>query len=381
MIYVPEAVACAGLLIFFTTYATMEFNRTNIEKMRELASSSPLSITVVAHYNPDGDAIGSALAMMEWFSSKGHNVTGVVPNRFPAFLNWMPGVDRIGIFKDDREGRLAGEIASADVIVCVDFNMISRLEDLSAAIAANKTARLVLIDHHLDPDSRFDISFSCTDSSSTAFIIYKLIEAIDGSEAITKDMAENLYVGIMTDTGNFSFSNLTPELFEAVADIIRKGVNLPEVYAKVYNSYTTDRLRLLGHAIRKLETMELGDFNVAYMTLNEAELRRFNFQPGDTEGFVNFPLTVGDVCMSAMFIQTRNFVRVSLRSRGNVDVSEFARRYFEGGGHKNAAGGKFHKRIPATVAHYRRSVIEFFGIKEPCSCGCHLDEGRECTAE
>ena len=171
-------------------------------------------------------------------------------------------------------------------------------------------------------------------------------------------MAEALYVGLMTDTGNFAFSSLTPELFRAVAVLVERGIRIPDIHNSVYNAYTEDRARLFGYVInRKMQLIEQG--TVAYMSLTEAEMRRFRFQQGDSEGFVNYPLTIKKMKMTAMFLAHRKFIRVSLRSRGEVDVNLFARRYFEGGGHKNAAGGKSFDTMERTIERYVAAVREF----------------------
>lgn len=351
----------------------MKFNQHDLDKLREIAQGAPRRIVIAGHTNPDGDAIGAALALREWLAGKGHEATCVVPNKYPYFLDWMPGIEHIGIFRCD-DGTLAKKIEQAEVIFCVDFNMISRLEGLGESIIANKGAEFVLVDHHQNPpQSEFGVMFACTESSSTSFIVYKLIETLDGEQAISREMAEAMYVGMMTDTGNFSFSNLTPELFETVAQIVRKGVNIPQVNSNVYNSFTADRVKLLGYAISRMEILRTGDTRVAYMWLTERDMRKFNFQPGDSEGFVNYPLTIKSLSMSAMFIQTRKFIRVSIRTRGDVDANEFARKYFDGGGHKNAAGGKSFRSMTETVVYFRNCVDQYFG-EEGCGCPAHYPE-------
>lgn len=336
----------------------MEFLKEKIERLRELLAAPQQRIVIVTHTNPDGDAVGSSLAWAEVLRSMGHRVTCVVPNKYPYFLDWMQGIDQIVIFRTDTDGRAAAAIAEADLIFCLDFNAISRLEILSDTIAANTTARRVLIDHHLSPDEGFDLLFSYPVFSSTCFVVYSIIEAMCGAEAISRQMAEALYVGMMTDTGNFAFSSLTPELFRAVAVLVERGIRIPDIYNSVYNAYTEGRARLFGYAInRKMELIE--DGTVAYMSLMEHEMRRFQFQQGDSEGFVNYALTIKKMKMSAMFLAHRKFIRVSLRSRGDVDVNLFARRYFNGGGHKNAAGGKSFVSMQQTIDHYIRSVREF----------------------
>lgn len=339
----------------------MDFKQENIDALRLLIESGKRKIIIVSHTNPDGDALGSSLAWARFMECKGHDVTCVVPNKYPYFLDWMPGLNKIKIFKDDSSGKIAKEIAAADIFFCMDFNMVSRLEGLGEAIMSNQNAKKVLIDHHLEPETGYDIKFSKPHSSSTAFLVYKLIEVLEGTQAITKEMGETLYVGMMTDTGNFSFSFLTAELFEGVAELVRKGVDIAAIHSHVYNSFTVDRVKLLGYALNKMETLRVGDTGIAYISLKESEMRRFKFQQGDSEGFVNYPLTVRDLSMSAIFIENRHFIRVSLRSRGDVDVSKFARLYFEGGGHKNASGGKSFLSMSDTIEYFKKCVDEYFG--------------------
>ena len=250
-------------------------------------------------------------------------------------------------------------MAEAELIFCLDFHSLHRLDaPLSELIASNTTASRILIDHHLDPPQEFDIMFSYPDASSTSYLIYKVIEALWGAQSITAKQAEVLYVGMMTDTGNFSFSHLTPDLYMSLAVLCATGINIPQIYNNVYNSFTEGRARLFGYTInRKMKTLRKG--TVAYMSLTEAEMRRFWFQQGDNEGFVNYPLTIKKMRMSAIFTEHTDFIRVSLRSRGNVDVNLFANRYFNGGGHKNAAGGKSFVTMEETIAHFERSVEEF----------------------
>ncbi len=336
----------------------MTLSEDKISALSELLHQPRQQIVIVAHTNPDGDAVGSSLAWAEALRTMGHQVTCVVPNKHPYFLDWMNGLEEMVIFKTDEEGRAEAAVRDADLIFCLDFNSLSRLEILSELIARNTTAKRVLIDHHLSPDEGFDLMFSYPTSSSTCFLVYSLIERLFGVETISKRMAESLYVGMMTDTGNFAFSFLTPELFRAVAVLIERGISVPEIHNNVYNAYTEGRARLFGYAInRKMQLIE--DGTVAYMSLMENEMRRFGFQQGDSEGFVNYALTIKKMKMSAMFVAQRKFIRVSLRSRGDVDVNVFARKYFNGGGHKNAAGGKSFVSMRETIDHYIRSVHEF----------------------
>lgn len=338
----------------------MIIDKNSIEDLRVMLEPKAQKIVVVSHSNPDGDAIGSALAWRRILEEHGAEAHCIVPNKYPYFLDWISDISKVRIFKDDTTGELAGIIADADIIFCLDFNQISRLEGLSEAIEANTKARKVLIDHHLNPPEIYDIAFSHVEASSTSYLVYKIAEQLQGLHVIDFPIAEALYVGMMTDTGNFSFSNLTPDLYRAVAHLIECGIDIPSINNAIYNSFSESRMRLLGYAINnKMEI--INNHSVAYIALSESELRRFNFQQGDSEGFVNYPLSIKSVTMSAMFLQTRNFIRISLRSRGDVDVNIFARRYFEGGGHKNASGGKSYLSMEETIGRFRQAVSEYFG--------------------
>ena len=335
----------------------MNIDKERVEELRNLLAE-PRKIVIVGHTNPDGDAIGSSLALAEALTAHGHDVTCALPNNYPYYLRWIPNSERIIIYRNDKEHRADKAIAEADVIICADMNSLTRADELGAMVATNTTAKRVLIDHHLFPTEGFDIVFSYTESSSTAFLMYTILVALYGEEVINQTIATQLYVGIMTDTGNFAFSNLTPELFRAVAALSATGIDIPQIYNNIYNSFTEGRARLFGYTInRKMKTLLGG--KVAYMSLTEEEMRRFWFQQGDNEGFVNYPLSIKKMKMSAMFTAQQGFIRVSLRSRGDVDVDTFARRYFNGGGHKNAAGGKSFVSMEETIAHYIDSVNKY----------------------
>lgn len=336
----------------------MDIENNSLEALRRLLDGPRRNVVIVSHTNPDGDAVGSSLALRDLFCAMGHEAVCIVPNKYPYFLDWMPGIKQLLLFRNDEEGGIERAVSQADVIVCADMSMLSRVETLSDIIARNTSAVRVLVDHHLSPEEGFDIVFSHPESSSTAFLVYEIIDRLGLSDIITTDMATVLYVGMMTDTGNFAFSNLTPELFRAVAVLLEKGIDIPTIYNNVYNSFTEGRARLFGYAInRKMKTIHHG--TVAYMSLTEEEMRRFWFQQGDSEGFVNYALTVKKMRMSVMFIEHHTFIRVSLRSRGRVDVNNFARRYFNGGGHKNAAGGKSLLTMDETIQYFIRCVKEY----------------------
>ena len=335
----------------------MNIDFSSIEKLRRLLEH-PSRVAILSHANPDGDAVGSSLALAGVLRELGHTATCIVPNKFPYYLDWIPGSKSIIIHRSDTEHLAEKAVSEADIIICADMNNLSRLETLNGAIETNTRAARILVDHHPSPVGEFDLTFSYPASSSTAFIVYSLVGQAFGVEYITTETATQLYVGIMTDTGSFAYSGLTPDLFRAVAALAETGIDIPKIYNSVYNSFTEGRARLFGYTInRKMKTLLKG--TVAYMSLTEEEMRRFWFQPGDNEGFVNYPLTVKKMKMSAMFSQQHDFIRVSLRSRGAVDVNAFARRYFNGGGHRNAAGGKSFLSMEETIQHYIDAVNEY----------------------
>lgn len=336
----------------------MKLDLEKIEAFKELLSK-PKKVVILSHTNPDGDAIGSSLALSQVLKQCGHSVHCILPNRFPYYLKWMPCCDELIIHSQDKIGIAQSVIEAADVVICADMSSLSRLEALTEIIAANTKAKRVLVDHHLSPSDEFDLVFSFPESSSTAYLVYEILKAAYGTEVFDQNIATLLYVGMITDTGNFAFSTINAELFRAAADLLETGIDVPTIYNNVYNSFTEGRARLFGYVInRKMKTLLKG--TVAYLSLTEEEMRRYWFQQGDSEGFVNYPLSIKKVKMSAMFSEQQGgFIRVSLRSHGKVDVNTFARRYFNGGGHHNAAGGKSFMSMDDTIAHYIAAVEEY----------------------
>lgn len=339
----------------------MIFEKAEIDKLNGLLDGESKRVLLLVHYNPDGDAVGSAICLKRLFSDCGHSVEIVAPNRFPDFMNWMPGAKDIIVFRD-QEDRARKVITEAEAIVLVDFNLINRLEGIEEVIEQNSSAVRVLIDHHLQPPTGFDITFSFPESCSTAYLLYEIICQAGRSQSIDRDMATCLYVGMMTDTGNFSFSNLTAGLFRAVAYLVERGIDIPEINRSIYNTYSRDRIRLMGHCLyRRMVFMD--EYDAAYIVLSEADMRKYNFKQGDSEGFVNIPLSIDGMKMSALFTETHNNIRISLRSRGDIDVNQFARKYFDGGGHKNAAGARSTDSLLKTVDRFEKAVAEFLGGK------------------
>ncbi len=314
----------------------------------------PQRITIVSHTNPDGDAIGSGLAWLRTLESLGHTVRFIVPNPYPYFLGWMRDIGRVHVYKTAPEEN-AAFIADSGLIFCLDFNQLHRLEALGEAVLANASAKKILIDHHLAPPDEYDLSFSDTKASSTSYLVYEIIRATGLQAALDYATAESLYVGISTDTGNFTYGNLTPELFRAVAGLVELGLDVPRLNIAIYNNFSADRMRLLGYMLDEKMVL-LEGCRAAYMTLTLEEQTRYNFRQGDSEGFVNMPLSIRDVRISAFFIQTTDCIKVSLRSQGDADVNALARACYNGGGHKNAAGGKFFGSMHKAVELFKEAV-------------------------
>ena len=328
------------------------FDPAKIIQLKALCSEAR-TIAIASHTNPDGDAIGSGVALTAFLRSLGYEVRFFVPNHFPKLLAFIPGSEGVEIYSEACE-TARPYLSDADLIICSDFNQVSRLDKMTDAIEANIIAPRVLIDHHMDPPE-YELSFSDANYSSTSHMVYDLICAWSGPQAITPQIATALYVGIVTDTGNLSYSNLTPELYRAVAELVERGAQPVEVSKAIFNTQSESRLRMVGYLLS--EKMHVDhDLHTAHITLTRAEKTRFNHQIGDTEGIVNMPLSIEDVTFSAMFIETLDCIKISFRSQGDFDVNLFARDHFNGGGHKNAAGGRYYGPMSEAVAKFEEII-------------------------
>lgn len=291
---------------------------------------------LACHVNPDGDAIGSMLAMAEFLRMKGHQVKMVCPNAFPDFLAWMPGAKDILVF-EQMENACKVAFEEAEVVVMLDFNNLARSAVLHNEIGKTRCPR-VLVDHHIDPDlEHIDCYYSETKVSSASEIVTEIVLHY-GEQYLTESLTTNLLVGIMTDTGCFSHSIYHPRTFELVSKLIEKSMPYGLIHQMVYDSFTENRLRLLGYSIgRKMEV--LPGYAVAIIALTKEELQQFGFQPGDTEGIVNFPLSMKNIKVSVLLTERQDQIRMSFRSKGTFSVNDMANKHFKGGGHTNAAGG------------------------------------------
>lgn len=324
-------------------------NSESIIAAKQLLSTSK-KIVVIGHKNPDGDAIGSCLALSYFLRTLGHQVTTVMPNDFPDFLKWIPEASDIVIY-DESPSKTELLVNEADIIFTLDFNSLSRIGDLQQVVE-KANADFILIDHHQQPDDYAKVVYSDVMMSSTSQMVYHFIEALDGIDTINKTIATQLYVGIMTDTGSFRFPLTTATTHRIIAHLIEAGANKSEIHQNVYDTNTPSRLKLLGAALNNL--VLLPEYNTAYISLSQEELNQNNFKKGDTEGFVNYALSLNGVKFAAIFIENKSeeIVKISLRSIGDFSVNEFSRKHFNGGGHTNAAGGRSNVSLTKTIDEF-----------------------------
>jgi phosphoesterase RecJ-like protein len=298
------------------------------------------------HVNPDGDAIGTMLGLYWFLNSMGHNVSMIVPNEIPFFLEWMPGCNKILMVEKSYEQSLK-VMKGAEVFICVDFNEPERLDRLKDEFLRSKAVK-VLIDHHPGPKKFTDLSISIPDAGSASELVYNLITETGNHDLINKNIAECLFVGIMTDTGCFSYNSSRPETFRVVADLLEKGIDKDDIYRLVYDNYSADRMRLLGFSLNEKMVL-IPEYKTAYIALTREELARYNHVTGDTEGFVNLPFSIKGIIVTALFLEKEDYIKISFRSRGDFEINKFAEKHFNGGGHKNAAGGEAYMSLDETI--------------------------------
>ena len=303
-------------------------------------------VLITTHYNPDGDAIGSSLALYHFLLTENIAAKVLIPNELPTFLKWMPGVDEAVIYTDSNK---TGDdlIAAADLIFCMDYNSLSRVKLFTDQLRASNATR-VLIDHHIQPENEFDLIFSEINVSSTSELLFQILTEAGLALVITRALAECLFVGIMTDTGSFSFACNQYQTFETASNLIKAGIDVERIHRMVYDTYSESRMRLLGHCLGT-NMKVIAEHATAYIWLTKEELENFDYRQGDTEGVVNYALSIQNVGVAALFTERDDRVRVSLRSKGEFSVNDFARTHFNGGGHRNAAGGDIFKNMTETL--------------------------------
>lgn len=321
------------------------------------------SVVVCCHQSPDGDAMGSILAWSAYLEGRGKSVTMIVPDAYPDFLAWLPGQERT-VRYDKHPDRCIEAISKADALFCLDFNTPTRVGDAMTTVLSEAKAPRILIDHHLNPDREARFLASFPQLSSTSEIVFRLIYQLSGMEAISKQMATCIYCGMMTDTGNFTYSADHPEIYSIISLLLTRNINKDHIYRNVYNNYSSWALRLRGHIIcQKMNVIE--DCHASYFAVSKEEMAMFHFVKGDLEGLVNEPLRIKGVKLSISLREDdriANQVWVSLRSVGSFDCNDMAAKCFNGGGHQNASGGKFNGTIEQ-AAEYARNMIEMYKDK------------------
>lgn len=318
--------------------------------------NEPRKVVITTHQKPDADAMGSSLALYHFLKQFGHTVTVISPTNWAGFLNWMPGCKQVLDFESPNENA-KNAIANADWIFCLDFNTLSRTKNMAERLLQAKADR-ILVDHHREPQTEvFAYGISDTNKSSTAEMIYDIIINSGHADKINLDIADCIYAGVMTDTGSFRFPSTTASVHRMVADLKDKGLVQSLVHENLFDNHSEDRFRFFGNVL--LNRMEIFyEYNTALIAIPQMDLIKFNIRTGDTEGLVNFPLSIQGIKLAAIIIDRGEERKCSFRSKGDFDVNSFARKYFNGGGHFNAAGGQTKESLPETVELFKKAMKE-----------------------
>jgi bifunctional oligoribonuclease and PAP phosphatase NrnA len=336
-----------GLKIFI--FAPRFVAMTHLHEFSEFLRT-PRRIVIITHHKPDADALGSSLGLCAYLKKTSHSPVVVTPSDYPAFLHWMPGNNEVIIHDEKTDARICRLVEEAEMIFCLDFSALSRINHLGEVIRHAK-AKKVLIDHHLEPEHFADFEQWNVQSASTAGLVYELIIALGHREWIDAEIANCLYAGLMTDTGGFRHSNTRHEEFTIAADLVAHGANPTKVAKLIYDTNTLERLRLTGYVLQEKLTV-LPEYRTAYIVLTQEELKKFGSQTGDTEGFVNYGLSIQGIRLAVMIHERKDEIKLSFRSLGDFSVNEMARKHFNGGGHKNAAGGLSKTSLTETINHF-----------------------------
>jgi bifunctional oligoribonuclease and PAP phosphatase NrnA len=305
---------------------------------------------ILTHFNPDADALGSSLGLSRYLKKKGHEVVVIAPSEYPDFIGWMPQNHEVLVFRKERPEKFIKAISDADTIFCLDFSSLNRINELGEMVRKS-SAKKVLIDHHLEPEKFANWEQWDGTAASTAELVYELIVQLGDREMIDSSMADCLYAGLMTDTGSFRHSNTNFRVFKVAAELVERGADPYKVSKLIYDNNTLERMRLMGYVLsEKLQVMQ--EYRTAYIVLTADELRRFGSQTGDTEGLVNYGLSIKGIRLSVMISDRKENIKLSMRSLGNFSVNEMARTHFGGGGHRNAAGGQTNLTLDETVKKF-----------------------------
>lgn len=326
-------------------------NRFPIQELKGLKEilTTPQKIIITTHHRPDGDAMGSSLALYNYLKLKGHETTVITPSESPEFLSWLPG-NNVVIDYEKQEDTAKKAVDVASLIFCLDFNGLRRLEKLEPLVQSSKAIK-VMIDHHLEPEKVFDFIFSYPDAASTCELIYQLIVALGDRKDINREIAECIYTGIMTDTNSFRYASMKSETHRIIADLMDAGAQNSKIHENVYDTAQENKLRMLGYSLKE-KLQVLSEYHTAFISLSKAELEMFNNKTGDTEGFVNYALSIKGIKLAAFFSERDGMIKISFRSKGDFSVKDFSAKYFQGGGHKNASGGRSDASLDETIKKF-----------------------------
>jgi len=328
----------------------------HINALKELLRE-PKEVMITTHHKPDADALGSSLGLAGYLKKKGHRVTVITPSDYPDFLNWMEGNSEVIVYTEQKDALVQRIIAESQVIFCLDFNALSRIHEMGEYIRQASGTK-VLIDHHLQPENFADLDYANTSAAATAEIVYDLIKEMGDADLIDTGIGECLYAGIMTDTGSFRHPSTSKNVHLIIADLLQIGVKSSDIHRLIYDSSTELRLRFLGYALKE-KLVVLPEFRTAYFAITADELKAYNSRTGDTEGLVNYALSIEGIVFAALIIDRTQAVKMSFRSVGDFSVNEFARAHFNGGGHKNASGGISTDTLEATVQKFESLLPQY----------------------
>ncbi|MBA0885418.1 DHH family phosphoesterase [Flavobacterium undicola] len=316
--------------------------------------ATPKKIAIIPHRNPDGDAMGSTLGLYHFLRKNNHEATVISPNEFPDFLAWLPGSETVHVFEKDKEN-CTRILEEAEIIFTLDFNAFHRVGEMEKVLEVLDTT-YIMIDHHQKPDDYAAYTYSNISFGSTCEMVYNFISFLNQKDQIDKTIGTCIYTGILTDSGSFKFPNTTGNTHRIVADLIDLGVENTTIPNLLFDNSSFSRLQLLGRALQNLKTFP--DHKTSYTTLTQEELNSFNYVKGDTEGIVNYGLSIKGIQFTAIFIENKDekIIKISFRSQGDFDVNEFAREHFDGGGHRNASGGKSEVSMEETIAKFENLV-------------------------
>ena len=318
--------------------------------------ATPKKIAIIPHRSPDGDAMGSTLALYHFLLKLNHQPIVISPNDFPNFLAWLPGSETVLVYENDKE-KCSKILYDAELVFTLDFNALHRTGEMEQVLS-KLTVPMIMIDHHQKPDTYAAYTYSDTRFGSTCEMIYNFISFLGKKEIMDKTIATCIYTGITTDSGSFRFPSTTSTTHRIVAELIDLGINNSEIHNALFDDNSYNRLQLLGRALQNMKVFP--QYKTSYMSLTQKELDEFHYEKGDTEGVVNYGLSIKGIHFAAIFIEHReeNIIKISFRSQGSFDVNQFAREHFNGGGHINAAGGKSYENMKTTLTKFENLIAK-----------------------